>query len=450
MEITSKKNEYLFSNKSLYKLIFPLIIEQFLLVTVGLADSIMIAGIGEAAVSAVSLVDSINILIINIFTALATGGAVVSGQYLGQKNKDNACRSADQLILFLFLSSIIVMIIGYLSKYFILNVVFGHIEQDVMNYSNTYLTIVFLSIPFIAIYNGGAALFRAMGNAKVTMKISIIMNLINIIGNYFLIYVFKIGIAGAAIPTVFSRVVAAVVIFILMKNENLPIHLSKKVCKKFERRLIKKILYIGIPNGLENGMFQLGKIMVLNLIATFGTASIAANAVANAVGLFQIIPGMAISQATLSVTSQCIGAGDYDQTKYYTRKLVKISTVCILLVVMITFISMPLILKVYNLSDYTAKISKNIILYHGSLTIIVWTLSFVLPNALRAANDVKYCMIVATLSMWIFRIGFSYVLGRYMNMGVFGVWVAMSIDWIFRAICFIIRYRGNKWKLHEI
>lgn len=450
MEITSKKNEYLFSNKSLYKLIFPLIIEQFLLVTVGLADSIMIAGIGEAAVSAVSLVDSINILIINIFTALATGGAVVSGQYLGQKNKDNACRSADQLILFLFLSSIIVMIIGYLSKYFILNVVFGHIEQDVMNYSNTYLTIVFLSIPFIAIYNGGAALFRAMGNAKVTMKISIIMNLINIIGNYFLIYVFKIGIAGAAIPTVFSRVVAAVVIFILIKNENLPIHLSKKVCKKFERRLIKKILYIGIPNGLENGMFQLGKIMVLNLIATFGTASIAANAVANAVGLFQIIPGMAISQATLSVTSQCIGAGDYDQTKYYTRKLVKISTVCILLVVMITFISMPLILKVYNLSDYTAKISKNIILYHGSLTIIVWTLSFVLPNALRAANDVKYCMIVATLSMWIFRIGFSYVLGRYMNMGVFGVWVAMSIDWIFRAICFIIRYRGNKWKLHEI
>ena len=450
MEITSTKNEYLFSNKSLYKLIFPLIIEQFLLETVGLADSIMIAGIGEAAVSAVSLVDSINILIINIFTALATGGAVVSGQYLGQKNKENACKSADQLILFLSLSSIIVMIIGYLSKYFILNVVFGHIEQDVMNYSNTYLTIVFLSIPFIAIYNGGAALFRTMGNSKVTMKISIIMNLINIIGNYFLIYVFKIGIAGAAIPTVFSRVVAAVVIFILMKNENLPIHLSKKVCKKFERRLIKKILYIGIPNGLENGMFQLGKIMVLNLIATFGTASIAANAVANAVGLFQTIPGMAISQATLSVTSQCIGAGDYDQTKYYTRKLVKISTVCILLVVMITFISMPLILKVYNLSDYTAKISKNIILYHGSLTIIVWTLSFVLPNALRAANDVKYCMIVATLSMWIFRIGFSYVLGRYMNMGVFGVWVAMSIDWIFRAICFIIRYRGNKWKLHEI
>lgn len=450
MEITQNTREYLFSDKNLYKLIFPLIIEQFLLVTVGLADSIMIASIGEAAVSAVSLVDSINILIINIFTALATGGAVVAGQYLGQKNKNNACKSADQLILFLFLSSITTMVIGYLCKYFILNIVFGNIEQDVMNYSNTYLNIVFMSIPFIAIYNGGAALFRTMGNSKITMKISIMMNLINLIGNYFLIYVFKMGIAGAAIPTVFSRAVAAIVIFILIKNDNLQIHLSKKMCMKFDRILIRKILHIGIPNGLENGMFQLGKIIVLNLIATFGTAAIAANAVANAVGLFQIIPGMAISQATLSVTSQCIGAGDYDQTKYYTRKLVKISTLCISLAVILTFISMPLILNAYNLSDYTATISKDIILYHGIVSIIIWTISFVIPNTLRAANDVKFCMTVSILSMWIFRIGFSYVLGRYMNMGVFGVWVAMSIDWIFRVVCFITRYKGNKWKLHEI
>ena len=450
MEVTSKANGYLFSDKSLYKLIFPLIIEQFLLVTVGLVDSIMIASIGESAVSAVSLVDSINILIMNIFTALATGGAVVAGQYLGQKKEDKACKSADQLILFLFLSSITVMIIGYLSKYFILNIVFGHIEKDVMNYSNTYLTIVFMSIPFIAIYNGGAALFRAMGNSKITMKISIMMNLINFIGNYFLIYIFKIGIAGAAIPTVFSRIVAAIVIFVLIRNNNLQVHLSKKICKKFDRTLIRKILYIGVPNSLENGMFQLGKIIVLNLISTFGTAAIAANAVANAVGLFQIIPGMAISQATLSVTSQCIGAGDYNQTKYYTRKLVKICTACILLAVVITFISMPLILKAYNLSDYTARVSRNIIFYHGSLSIIIWTVSFVLPNTLRAANDVKFCMIVAILSMWIFRIGFSYILGRYMNMGVFGVWVAMSIDWVFRAIFFITRYKGSKWKSHEI
>ena len=450
MEIYEKRRNYLFSDKSLYKLILPLIVEQFLLVTVGLVDSMMTSSIGEAAVSAVSLVDSINILIINVFTALATGGAVVSGQYLGQKKEDYACKSADQLILFLMASSIGVMILGYLCKNFILYIVFGSIEQDVMNYSNTYLMIVFLSIPFIAVYNGGAALFRAMGNSKITMKISIMMNLINIVGNYILIFKLKMGIAGAAIPTVFSRVVAAVVIFILIKNNNLPIHLSQKICRKFDKTLIKKILYIGVPNGLENGMFQMGKIIVLNLISTFGTYAIAANAVGNFVALFQIIPGMAISQATLSVTSQCIGAGDYEQTKYYTKKLIKICTIAIIITVIITFVSIPLVLKAYNLSANTDEISKIIILYHGSLSIIIWTISFVLPNTLRAANDVKYCMIVAIFSMWVFRIGFSYILGRYMNMGVIGVWVAMTIDWLFRGICFVKRYRGSKWKLHKI
>lgn len=448
--VIANKNEYLFSNRSLYKLIFPLIIEQFLLVSVGLVDSIMISSIGEAAVSAVSLVDSINILIINVFTALSTGGAVVAGQYLGQKKEDKACESADQLILFLCLSSIAVMIIGYLSKYFIIHVVFGDIERDVVNYSKIYLEIVFMSIPFIAVYNGGAALFRAMGNSKITMKISIVMNLINFIGNYLLIYIFKIGIIGAAIPTVLSRFIAAVVVIILIRNKDLQIHLSKRVCKKFDSKLIKKILYIGIPNGLENGMFQFGKIIVLNLIATFGTSAIASNAVSNSVILVQILPGMAIGQAALSVTSRCIGAGDYNQTKYYTKKLIKISTLCISISVMITFIAIPIILKAYNLSEYTAKVSRNIILYHGILSIIIWPISFILPNTLRSANDVKFCMIISILSMWIFRIGFSYILGKYMNMGVFGVWVAMSIDWLFRSIFFVTRYRGNKWKLHKI
>lgn len=437
MEGCQDRRNYLFSDKSLYRLILPLIIEQLLLVTVGLVDSMMVSSVGEAAVSAVSLVDSINILLINIFTALATGGAVVAGQYIGQKREDSACKAADQLVLFLTVSSIVVMIFCYLSKYFILHVVFGKIEADVMSHAKTYLMIIFTSIPFIAVYNGGAALFRAMGNSKITMKISIMMNLVNLTGNAILIYGFKMGVSGAAIPTVFSRMLAALVICHLIKNQDLQIHLSKKLCKKFDKKLIQKILYIGIPNGLENGMFQLGKIIVLNLIATFGTAAIAANAVGNFIALFQIVPGMAISQAALVVTSQCIGAGDFDQTKYYTKKLIKLSTISILITVLITTIALPTIIKVYSLSPYTAKITKAIILYHGVIAVFIWTISFVLPNTLRASNDVKFCMIVAILSMWIFRIGFSYVLGRYMGLGVMGVWIAMSIDWIFRSICFV-------------
>ncbi len=450
MEGCQDRRNYLFSDKSLYRLILPLIIEQLLLVTVGLVDSMMVSSVGEAAVSAVSLVDSINILLINIFTALATGGAVVAGQYIGQKREDSACKAADQLVLFLTVSSIVVMIFCYLSKYFILHVVFGKIEADVMSHAKTYLMIIFTSIPFIAVYNGGAALFRAMGNSKITMKISIMMNLVNLTGNAILIYGFKMGVSGAAIPTVFSRMLAALVICHLIKNQDLQIHLSKKLCKKFDKKLIQKILYIGIPNGLENGMFQLGKIIVLNLIATFGTAAIAANAVGNFIALFQIVPGMAISQAALVVTSQCIGAGDFDQTKYYTKKLIKLSTISILITVLITTIALPTIIKVYSLSPYTAKITKAIILYHGVIAVFIWTISFVLPNTLRASNDVKFCMIVAILSMWIFRIGFSYVLGRYMGLGVMGVWIAMSIDWIFRSICFVARYKGDKWKLYHL
>ena len=450
MEGCQDRRNYLFSDKSLYRLILPLIIEQLLLVTVGLVDSMMVSSLGEAAVSAVSLVDSINILLINTFTALATGGAVVAGQYIGQKREDSACKAADQLVLFLTVSSIVVMILCYLSKYFILHVVFGKIEADVMSYANTYIMIIFTSIPFIAIYNGGAALFRAMGNSKITMKISIMMNLVNLTGNAILIYGFKMGVAGSAIATVFSRMLAALVICYLIKNQDLQIHLSKKLCKKFDKKLIQKILYIGIPNGLENGMFQLGKIIVLNLIATFGTAAIAANAVGNFIALFQIVPGMAISQAALAVTSQCIGAGDFDQTKYYTKKLIKLSIMSILIAVLITTIALPIIIKAYSLSPYTAKMTKAIILYHGVIAVFIWTISFVLPNTLRASNDVKFCMIIAILSMWIFRIGFSYVLGRYMGLGVMGVWIAMSIDWIFRAVCFVVRYKGGKWKTYNL
>ena len=282
------------------------------------------------------------------------------------------------------------------------------------------------------------------------MKISIMMNLVNLTGNAILIYGFKMGVAGSAIATVFSRMLAALVICYLIKNQDLQIHLSKKLCKKFDKKLIQKILYIGIPNGLENGMFQLGKIIVLNLIATFGTAAIAANAVGNFIALFQVVPGMAISQAALAVTSQCIGAGDFDQTKYYTKKLIKLSIMSILIAVLITTIALPIIIKAYSLSPYTAKMTKVIILYHGVIAVFIWTISFVLPNTLRASNDVKFCMIIAILSMWIFRIGFSYVLGRYMGLGVMGVWIAMSIDWIFRAICFVVRYKGGKWKTYNL
>ena len=440
------RSHYLFSNRELANLIGPLVIEQLLAVFVGMADSIMVANVGEAAVSGVSLVDNIMILIINIFAALATGGAVVAGQYICRKDEKSACKAATQLVWFVSLSAVAIMILVYFGKDIILNQVFGHITAEVKGHADIYLLIVTASIPFIALYNGGAAIFRAMGNSQVSMRVSLLMNAINVTGNAILVFGLRIGTAGVAIPTLISRMVAAIVITVLLCNQTRILHIERTLKIRFDGRMIRKILAIGVPNGLENSMFQLGKILVLSLVSTFGTYAIAANAVSNAIALFQILPGMAISLAITTVISQCVGANDYEQVHYYLKKLLAIIYVAMVGTVALIFLALPLILKAYNLSDQTAAAATNIIHFHGISAMIIWPLSFALPAAYRAAGDAKACMYTSIVSMWIFRIGFSYLVGKYMGLGVFGVWVAMVIDWVVRAICFIIRYFNGKWK----
>ena len=444
------RSNYLFSNKMLLTLIIPLVIEQLLSVLVGMADSIMIASVGEAAVSGVSLVDQIMVLLINMFAALATGGVVVAGQYLGQKKQENACRSATQLVWFITICAIVITLLVYAGKYMILHGIFGEIEPDVMRHANIYLLIVTASIPFMALYNGGAAIFRAMGNSRMPMQVSIIMNIINIGGNAILIYGFHRGTEGVAIPTLISRMTAAVIIITLLCNQELTLHIEKTFRYRVDWNLVKKILSIGVPNGLENSMFQLGKILVLSLISTFGTYAIAANAVSNAIALFQILPGMAISFAVTTVISRCVGAGDYEQVKYYNKKLLIITYVSMAATVGFIFLILPFILRAYNLSDLTAETTRQIIYFHGISAVLIWPLAFTLPGTFRASGDAKTCMIISITSMWIFRIAFSYILGKYLGMGVFGVWVAMVIDWVFRTICFIIRYFRGNWKKDAI
>ena len=445
------RSHYLFSNRELANLIGPLVIEQLLAVFVGMADSIMVANVGEAAVSGVSLdfkiiCYNIMILIINIFAALATGGAVVAGQYIGRKDEKSACKAATQLVWFVSLSAVAIMILVYFGKDIILNQVFGHITAEVKGHADIYLLIVTASIPFIALYNGGAAIFRAMGNSQGSMRGSLLMNAINVTGNAILVFGLRIGTAGVAIPTLISRMVAAIVITALLCNQTRILHIERTLKIRFDGRMIRKILAIGVPNGLENSMFQLGKILVLSLVSTFGTYAIAANAVSNAIALFQILPGMAISLAITTVISQCVGANDYEQVRYYLKKLLAIIYVAMVGTVALIFLALPLILKAYNLSDQTAAAATNIIHFHGISAMIIWPLSFALPAAYRAAGDAKACMYTSIVSMWIFRIGFSYLVGKYMGLGVFGVWVAMVIDWVVRAICFIIRYFNGKWK----
>ncbi len=434
----------MFNGRQLKRLIVPLIIEQILAVTVGMADIIMVSSTGEAAVSGVSLVDMINVLFMNLFAALATGGAVVTSQLIGHGDDELACESAYQLQIISLILSVGIMLFSFIFCRNILVAVFA-VDGQVLEYACRYFYISAASYPFLAIYNSNAALFRSMGNSKVSMYVSLLMNIINITLNAVFVYGFNLGVVGVSTSSLIARFAAAVVMSVLIRNQSLRVHIVKGAKIHLNKYMIKRILGIGIPNGLENSMFQFGRVIVVRVIAGFGTVQIAANAVANNIDAFGTIPGQAISLAMITVVGQCVGAGDYKQARYYIKKLIKIAYAVMFALNSILIIALPLILKVYNLSEETMTLATILILIHNGCAMLIWPLSFTLPNALRASNDVRYTMVVAIFSMWIFRILFSYILGKWLGFGAIGVWIAMVLDWIFRSSMFVGRYLSGKW-----
>lgn len=436
----------LFSDKELKLLIVPLLIEQILAITVGMADTMMISYAGEAAISGVALVDLINLLLINVFAALATGGAVVSSQYLGKGSKEMCRESAGQLLIVTTFISLAIMAVVLAAKRHFLGLLYPSVTEDVIVNAVAYLRISAYSYPFLAVFNSCAALFRSMGNSKVSMKVSVLMNLINVVGNAILIFGFSMGVAGAAWATAFARGVAAVIMVLLLRNRENIIYLEAKSLCRLNGSMIRRILYIGIPNGIENGLFQFGRVLIVSIIAGFGTVQIAANAVANNLDNMGLISGMALNLAMVTVVGRCVGAKDYEQAEYYVKKLMKIAYLAGLVTNGLVVLVMPLALKVYSLTAETAELTRVLVWIHCIGAIIMWPVAFTLPNALRAANDVRMPMVTSVFSMIMFRILFSVILGIHFKMGVIGVWIAMLMDWIFRLTLFILRYRKGKWK----
>ncbi len=435
----------IFSNKDLKKLIIPLILEQALAITVGMADTMMISSVGEAAVSGVSLVDMFNNLIISVLAALATGGAVVTSQLIGASKREEACRSAKQLLWVDGLITVGISLLVIVGHRGILNLFFGRIEEDVMSNAILYLIISAVSFPFLAIYNACAALFRSMGNSGITLKVSILMNILNVGGNAVCVFGLKMGVAGVAVPSLISRAVAALCLYILLKNPDSLIHLNKDRFR-FDGKMIKKILYIGIPSGIENGIFQLGRVVVVSIIAGFGTAQIAANGVANSLDSMGCIIGQGMNLAMITVIGQCVGAGDLAQVKHYTKKLLLITYTATAVTNTLILLFLRPILGLYGLGAEATELAYILVMIHNGMAMLLWPASFVLPNMLRACNDVRYTMTIAIFSMVTFRIGLSLVFGVSMEMGAVGVWIAMVVDWVFRVICFAGRYLRGTWR----
>ena len=445
MYIMSSDNLPLFTGKQLRALILPLIVEQFLGIFVGMADTMMVASAGEAAVSGVSLVDSLNVLLIVLLVALTTGGSVIISQHLGAKSYSDALKSAQQLLLSTTSLSLLMTAIALLGNYWLLHFIFGNIAPDVMGHARIYFFILAFSYPFLAIYNSCAAIFRAMGNSKISMTASLVMNLLNVCGNALLVFCFHMGASGVAISSLISRMFAAAFLLLMLRRPDQLITL-KTYSLQFDTGIIRKLLYIGVPSSIETSIFQIGKLLVLSVVAGFGTSATTANAVSNSLSQFALIPAAAIGTAMITISGQCIGAGAYDLAVSYTKKLLLLSHGILAATNLLMFFACPYLLPLYSLTPETLQTATLLIRVHSIGAIFLYPESFMLTNTLRAAADVKYPMVVSILSMWIWRVGFSYILGIYFHMGVLGVWVAMLSDWLCRSICFGLRFRSGVWK----
>ncbi len=441
---------YLFSNTALRRLILPLMIEQILSISVGMVDTMMISQCGETAVSGVSLVDMVNHLLITVLSALATGGAVIVSQYIGRRERDSALRAAGQLITVTTLISVGIAGLCLFFRVPLLELLFGAVEPAVMEHALIYFRISAFSYPFLAVYNACAALFRSMGNSKISMYVSLGMNAVNVVGNALLIFGFDMGVAGAAYATLFSRAFAAVVMFLLLHPDKNLIYLRARAIFSWHPDDIVRVLRIACPSGLENGIFQLGRVLVVSIIAEFGTTQIAANAVANNLDSMGCIAGQAMNLAMITVVGQCLGAGDTAQAEYYAKKLMKITFAATAAINLTIFANLWWILSIYDLSPAARSLATVLICIHNGLAMIFWPLSFTLANALRAGGDVRYPMVISMLSMVVFRIVFSIVLGVFGDLGAIGVWIAMVMDWIFRSLHFILRFRKGKWKTIKV
>ena len=440
----------MFTRRQLVTLIWPLLLEQFLSVSMGMADTLMVSGVGEAAVSSVSLVDSLNILILQILAALASGGAVVASQYLGRQDADNARRSAAQLYSVVGIATGAAMVVCIVLSRVILRGVFGSIDEDVMAFSQIYFIISAVSYPFMGLYSAGAALFRAQGNSKVSMRASLVMNVINIGGNALLIYGFGLGVLGAALATLFGRVVAAVWVLVQQQQMENPLRVSEPADLLPRRELVGRILAIGVPSGLENGMFQIGKLCVSSLTSTLGTAAIAANAVAGSVSTMANIPGNTMSLAMIPVVGRCLGAGDKKQAKHYAWLLLGIAAAGLLVTNAVLLLVIPAVAGWFSLSAEALAMCVTVVRWFSVFSVFFWAGSFTLPNALRSGGDAKFTMLVSIVSMWTFRVVLSYFFVLQLHMGLTGVWFGMFIDWICRCLCFGIRFLRGKWMEHKV
>lgn len=460
MKITLKRGLYdqtkinaqkkLFSNKDLRILLIPLIVEQFLNSLMGMVDTMMVSNIGSTAISAVSLVDAINNLIVQLFAAMAAGATIVCSQYLGRKDRENSNKTAKQVVIAMLAISCLITVIGIGQRTWLLQSIFGTVEDAVMEQSMTYFFITALSYPFLALFSAGSAFYRAGGNSRFPMRISVTANLINIIGNIILIFGFKKGVAGAALATLISRMFCTGVIFYFLHKPNQPIVIDEYGKIRLDLKRIARVLAIGLPAGIENGMFQFGKLAIQSTVSKMGTVAMAAQAMTNILENVNGIAGAAVGIGLMTVVGQCMGAGRKEEAKYYIVKLTVYAEVLLTLSCLFAMLITKPATLLGGMEEESAKLCFNLMLAITVVKPLVWTLSFVPAYGMRAAGDVKFSMTVSTLTMWFCRVALVIYLFNVWGLGPIAVWIGIFMDWTVRAFIFSIRFLRGKWLEKEV
>lgn len=443
-------SQHLYNNTDLRKLLLPIIVEQLLSSLMGTADTMMVSNIGSAAISAVSLVDSINILVIQALAALAAGGAILCAQYLGSHNQREANQAARQVLFVMVFLSTALSAFCLIFRDPLLGLIFGKVEADVMSNSKIYFFLTLLSFPFIGLYDAGASIMRSQNNSRNPMLISVISNFLNIGGNAILIFVFGMGVKGAALSTLVSRIFCAVVVILQLRNDQAPICITNYFSIRPDWTLIKKILFIGIPSGIENSMFQFGKLAIQSTVSTLGTVAIAAQAMTNILENLNGIAAIGIGIGLMTVVGQCLGAGRQDEAVYYVKKLSWLAEAVVITSCLLVFILTKPITILAGMEPASARLCLSMITFITIVKPISWVMSFIPGYGMRAAGDVKFSMITSCCTMWLCRVSLCIYLCRVWGFGPIAVWIGMFSDWTLRAIIFGIRFHSGKWLNHHV
>jgi len=445
-----KKEDLLFNNHDLFLLLVPLMIEQVLNALMGTIDTVMVSNVGSAAISAVSLVDSINNLMLQVFLALAAGGTIVCSQYLGKKETEECNRAARQVFLTMLVISVVITVLCVAFRNPLLRLIFGQMEADVMEASQIYFLVTALSYPFIALFNANAAFFRAEGNSRMPMVISVICNGINIAGNAIMIFGLDMGVLGAGLSTLFSRIVMAVVMICLQRRDKQTIVIRNYAKIRPELALIAVILSVGIPTGIENGMFQFGKLAIQSTVSTLGTTAISAQAMTNILEYLNSVAALGIGIGLMTIVGQCIGAGEKKQAVYYIIKLSLLAEVTVVATALLTLALTRPVTQIAGMEQASADLCYFMMKWITIIKPFVWTLAFIPGYGMRAAGDVRFSMILSTVSMWVCRVSLCVYLCRAQGFGPIAVWIGMFTDWTVRGIIFSIRFRSRKWLQHQV